>query len=98
VQLLLVFINMAVVVLTPKQLPTQPTKAAPEFGVAVNVTVEFAANADVQVPEEHCMPEGVDVTEPAPEMLTVKAESMIGQTCGVAENEYTAQSDNISDR
>ena len=53
----------------PLQAPPQLVNEPPALGVAVNVTTEAATNSASQSAGQ-LMPEGLDVTVPAPELAT----------------------------
>ncbi len=55
----------------PLHAPPQPLKDQPESGLAVSVTVVFAANAAEHVPRQLFIPTGLLLTEPFPETVTV---------------------------
>lgn len=56
----------------PLHAPPQPLKDQPESGLAVSVTVVFAANEAEHVPRQLVIPEGLLLTEPFPEIVTVR--------------------------
>lgn len=50
----------------PVQAPDQPVKLCPAPGVAVSVTLEFAAKEALHAAAEQLMPEGCEPTVPVP--------------------------------
>nr|BAL54706.1 hypothetical protein HGMM_F17E10C36 [uncultured Acetothermia bacterium]BAL58309.1 hypothetical protein HGMM_OP1C004 [Candidatus Acetothermum autotrophicum] len=55
----------------PLQAPPQLLKDQPESGLAVSVTVVFVANEAEHVPRQLLIPDGLLLTEPFPETVTV---------------------------
>jgi hypothetical protein len=56
----------------PLQAPPQPPKDQPESGLAVSVTVVLAAKEAEHVPRQPLIPDGLLLTEPFPDTVTVR--------------------------
>jgi hypothetical protein len=61
----------------PLHAPPQPLKDHPESGLAVSVTVVFAANEAEHVPRQLLIPAGLLLTEPFPDTVTVSVNVVV---------------------